>query len=253
MTRPVILVSNDDGIEAPGLEALVSALRAVGEVWVVAPDGERSTSSHALTLGSPVPVREAGERAFAVDGWPADCAYLGLFALLPREPDVVVSGINRGSNLGTDVLYSGTVGAAREAYTRKIPSIAASLVRGKDFSFAAQFVSALVRAVLDREGTPLLLNVNVPGATADGVRVTTLGRRYYPGIAEVCGTRGEFTLYMIAPGGELHDALIPGSDGEADDDGLISVTPLGIEGTIKKQFKEVKGLVQGAWKEIKRG
>lgn len=249
MTIPLILVSNDDGIEAAGLRALTSALDGLGEVWVVAPSSERSTSSHALTLREPVPVKEVGERQFAVDGWPADCVYLGLYALLPRRPDVVVSGINAGPNLGTDVLYSGTVGAAREAFTRDVPSLAMSLTRGEDYTLAGRFGRLMTRALLERRGRPMLLNVNVPGVEARGVRVARLGRRIYPIKGEPSGERDGWTLYQIG-GGLLGDELLPGSDGEAIEQGFVSLTPLAIDSTADDQIDEVRALGEVLWSKL---
>ncbi len=244
MSRPLILVSNDDGIDAPGLHALVAALDDVGEVWTVAPDGERSASSHALTLWDSLAVKQVCERTFAVDGWPADCVYLGLFVLLPRRPDLVVTGINAGANLGTDVYYSGTIGAAREAYMRHIPAIAMSLVTGGDYGLASTVAADLAREVLASDGPPLLLNVNVPGATATGVRTCQLGRRHYPERGVKRGTRGEWTLYDIG-GGLLRDELLPGSDGEAIDRGFVSVTPLSTDATATDQLPVAARLVKG--------
>lgn len=250
MTRPLILVSNDDGVDARGLRAQVAALEKLGEIWVVAPDGERSTSSHSFTLSKPVAVRQVGERTFAVDGWPADCVYLGLFELLPRRPDVVVSGINFGANMGTDVLYSGTVAAAREAFTRGVPAIASSLVEGEDYDLAARFTAAVASDVIALGGEPpLLLNINVPGPAAQEVRVTRLGRRIYPEHAVVCGHRGEQTLYRLGVGA-VQDALLPGSDGEALASGAISITPLQIDTTAVGHSSTVERLATVAWERL---
>lgn len=250
MNGPLILVSNDDGFEAPGLRALVAALEAMGEVWVVAPDGERSTSSHSFTLSKPVAVRQTDERTYAVDGWPADCVYLGLFELLPRRPEVVISGINVGANMGTDVLYSGTVAAAREAFTRGVPAIASSLVEGDDYELAAKFTAAVANDVIALGGEPsLFLNINVPGPSAREVRVTTLGRRIYPEHAVVSGRRGERTLYKLGVG-SVQDALLPGSDGEALAGGAISVTPLQIDTTAEGLRMSAERLASGAWERL---
>ena len=225
--EPLILLSNDDGIEAPGLEALARACSGLGEIWTVAPDGERSAASHCLTLRRDVPVRQLGARSFAVDGWPADAVYIALFGLLPRRPALVLSGVNRGPNLGTDVVYSGTVGAAREAFVRGVPAVAVSLVEGEDYALAASFSAELARALLS-SGAAALLNVNVPGRAALGAKVATLGRRIYPERAVLTGRRDGLAYYRIGGGGELRDAMAPGTDGEAVGRGLISVTPLGL-------------------------
>jgi len=243
--KSLILVSNDDGIEAPGLRALVEALGQVGQVWAVAPDGERSTSSHSLTLREDVAAWPVGERQWAVQGWPADSVYIALFGgILPRRPDLVVSGINLGPNLGTDVVYSGTVGAAREALTRGIPSMAVSLVDGEDFTTAASFAAELARHLL-ASGRTTLLNVNVPAGAPRGVRVAGLGRHLYPERAEVTGRRGEATLYRIG-GGLLHDALLPGTDGEASAAGYITVTPLGLDSVARDDLDAAEALCDRA-------
>lgn len=185
MTR--ILISNDDGAQAPGFVALREALATMGEVWAVAPEKEQSAQSHSLTMHKPLRVRRCGERWFSVSGTPADCVYLGLHELMPEPPDVVVSGINRGANLGTDVFYSGTVAAAREACLAGVPSIALSLyLRGegaRHWQTACDVSRRVTREVLER-GLPhrTLLNVNVPNVPVDqlrGIAAATLSVRRY--------------------------------------------------------------------------
>ena len=174
-TRPKILVTNDDGVHAPGLRRLAAALRAVGTVWVVAPDRERNAASHALTLHKPLRVETLGPRLLACSGTPTDCVNLAVNALLDGRPSLIVSGINRGANLGPDVTYSGTVAAAMEGTLLGIPSVAISqagpvAIHGddgsnddKDYAAAAAFMSRLARLVLARGLPPgVLLNVNVP-------------------------------------------------------------------------------------------
>jgi 5'-nucleotidase len=248
MERPLIVISNDDGIEAPGLQALVTELDPLGEVWAVAPDGERSTSSHSLTLWSDVPVRKVGPRAYAVNGWPADCVYIAMFGLLDRRPSLVVSGINRGPNLGTDVIYSGTVGAAREAFTRGVPAMAVSLVTGSDYAEAACFARELAHEMIARPEPSVLLNVNVPGIAPRGVRVTPLGRRKYPEYAKATRTEGDVTYYRLGAGGGLRDALVPGSDGEAVEKGYVSVTPLALYCVAEEHQDHATKLSDKAWK-----
>src|SRR5262245_10948315 len=161
---PLILLTNDDGVHAPGIKILAARLSNAGTVWVVAPDREVSACSQSLTLKHPLRAEKVEERVYSVDGTPADCINLALVKLLPRRPEVVVSGINRGANLGEDVFYSGTVGGAREGTFFGLPSMAISLaVRGPDFDFgaAAEFAERLTTLVLDK-GLPerTLLNVN---------------------------------------------------------------------------------------------
>ena len=263
MEPPLILVSNDDGITADGLAAVKEALEPLGEVWAVAPDGERSASSHCLTLHKEVAVRQVGPRDYAVKGWPADCVYIAMFGILPRRPTLVISGINRGPNLGSDILYSGTVGAAREAYLRGVPAISVSLVvqflrksagplriGRDDYLVAATFTRHLAAAMLSSEQPPMLLNVNVPLGEPRGAKVAMLGRRNYPEYAEPKRTEGDLTYYRIGSGGGLHDALVPDSDGEAVEGGYISITPLGIYCVDDDHMKPAEGLSADAWREL---
>jgi len=228
MAPPLVLVTNDDGVHAAGLRALVAALEPVGEVYVVAPDREVSACSQSLTLKHPLRVENVAPRVQAVDGTPADCVNLALAKLLPRRPDLVVSGINRGGNLGDDVFYSGTVGGAREGTFFGVPSLAISLaVRAEaDFTEAAAFVPRLARMVLEK-GLPeqTLLNVNVPSGRPRGVAVTVQGRREHEGtILEGLDPRRR-TYYWIEEGSDrwVGDAM---SDIHAVRNGLISITPL---------------------------
>jgi 5'-nucleotidase len=188
--RPLLLVSNDDGIHSLGLAALEAALGAVGEVVVVAPDREQSASSHALTLHRPLRIDRIGELRFVVDGTPTDCINLAVNGIVPRRPALVVSGINKGANLGDDVTYSGTVSAAMEGTLLGIPSIAVSLIGRHEFAFeaAAEFSRRLADWVLTH-GLPAdtLLNVNVPRragwsarAWGGGAMATRSSRRWIP-------------------------------------------------------------------------
>lgn len=228
MAQPLLLVTNDDGVHAPGLRALADALRVLGEVHVVAPDREVSACSQSLTLKHPLRVETVSTAVHAVDGTPADCVNLALVKLLPRRPDLVLSGINRGGNLGDDVFYSGTVGGAREGTFFGIPSVALSLAAraDMDFSEAAAFAVRLARLVLDK-GLPeqTLLNVNVPAGRPKGVAITVQGRREHEGtILEGLDPRRR-TYYWIEEGRDrwVSDAM---SDIHAIRNGLISVSPL---------------------------
>lgn len=227
----LILLSNDDGVEAPGLAALHDALSGLGELWVCAPETEQSAKSHAFTMDAPLRLRKLRERWFAVSGTPADSVYLGVHQVVPRLPDLVVSGINRGGNLGTDVFYSGTVAAAREAVVRGVPAIACSLVHSGDpqWETAKQVIRRLVVAALARRLPPgILLNVNVPDRAPEalrGIRVAPMGgRHYHPLVAQGQDPRGR-PYYWI--GGDHHrfDGD-PGSDGELCEQGYAAVTPM---------------------------
>jgi 5'-nucleotidase len=225
---PLILVTNDDGVHAPGIKALAAALDACGDVYTVAPDREVSACAQSLTLKHPLRVETVSERVFAVDGTPADCVNLAIVKVLPRRPDLVVSGINRGPNLGEDVFYSGTVGGAREGSFFGVPAIAVSLVARAeaDYSAAAAFAARLAAQVLEK-GLPerTILNVNVPSERPGGAVITVQGRRQHEGtVLEGLDPRRR-TYYWIEEGKDQW-ATDDMSDIHAIRQGLISVTPL---------------------------
>lgn len=248
MTRPRILVCNDDGIHAKGLEALTGAVEGLGEVWVVAPEYEQSASSHALSLHRPLRIREEGYRRFSVDGTPADCVYLAVNHLMKdAAPTLVVSGINHGPNLAADVFYSGTVAAAMEGALLGVPAIAFSLVTRRTFEFghAAQFARAVVKAALAAPPPPrMLLNVNIPAyPPLKGYRVTRLGRHSYGGdVIEKEDPRGR-RYYWIGGTGYEHVAA-PGTDVTAiHDEQVASITPLMLDLTDASLLDAVSGWV----------
>lgn len=230
MSAPVVLVTNDDGVFAPGLAALAEALAPLGDVYVVAPDREQSTVGHALTLHRPLRVERLGERRFSVNGTPSDCVNLAVLGLLPGEPRLVVSGINHGSNLGDDVTYSGTVSAAMEGTLLGVPSIAVSLATPEQGYEEAARIAQLIAMRTLVEGLPpkTLLNVNVPGGRAKGIRFTRLGYRVYKEkVVEETDPRGK-TYYWLGAGPPLWE------DREATDivavqEGYASVTPLHLD------------------------
>jgi len=232
--RPLILVTNDDGVMAPGIRAVAEALRAIADVVVCAPDRERSAASHALTLDRPLRVEEIESGVFSVDGTPADCSYLALLHLLPRRPTLCVSGINHGYNLGSDIFYSGTVAGAVEAALRGVPAIAISLERGSppDFRYAAAFARALTEETIARGDQAIpaaaLLNVNLPHRAVEGYQVTFLGRRVYRDQVEVRNDLRGKNYYWIG-GPEENATDVPGSDCSAVMAGMASVTPLGLD------------------------
>lgn len=228
MSDPLILVTNDDGIRAPGIRALAAALGSLGQVHVVAPDREVSACAQSLTLTRPLRAETLEPYFHAVDGTPADCVNLALVKLLPRRPELVVSGINRGANLGDDIFYSGTVGGAREGTFFGVPALAFSLAAktDPDFGQAAAFATRLARMVLEK-GLPerTLLNVNVPPGKPKGVAITVQGRREHEGtILEGLDPRRR-TYYWIEEGRDrwVRDEV---SDISAIRNGLISITPL---------------------------
>lgn len=242
--RPLILVCNDDGVRAPGIEALAAAMTELGEVVVVAPDREMSAMSHSISLHRPLRVEEIRRNWYSVDGTPVDCAYLGLLHLAPRKPALVVSGVNAGYNLGTDVFYSGTVAAAVEGALRKIPAIAVSRERGygDDYGPAAALARALGAAVLEHGLPPgILLNVNVPSAKGPaGYRWTCLGERLYHDKVDVrSDPRGRKYFWIGGP--EVGFGDVPDSDCLAVRDGVCSVTPLELDFTHQPLLGEVPG------------
>ena len=240
-----ILVTNDDGIYSEGIRKLADALRPVGQVIIVAPDREQSAASHALTLNRPLRLLELETDEWIVDGTPTDCVNLAVLKLLKESrPDIVVSGINFGPNLGDDVTYSGTISAAFEGALLNIPSIAFSALVGEHFSFdpCAAFAADLTRIVLDGPRDPgIVLNVNFPTREFKGVRVTRLGKRVYSeGVIERLDPRGR-KYYWI--GGEQptwhHEQ---GTDFEAVQNGFISITPLHLDLTHHDSIPRLKYL-----------
>jgi 5'-nucleotidase len=230
----IILVSNDDGIRAAGIQALYTALADLGEVWVVAPDREQSAASHALSLYRPLRAEQVAERHFAVDGTPTDCVNLAVNGILPERPALVVSGINHGGNMGDDITYSGTVSAAMEGTLLGSAAIAVSLVGrdSSDFRPAARFARQLAGTVLESGLPPdTLLNVNVPPLPEEKLRgfaVTRQGkRRYGDAIVEKLDPRGK--KYYWIGGDDLGHLPIEGSDFTAVEQGYISVTPLHLD------------------------
>jgi 5'/3'-nucleotidase len=240
-----ILVSNDDGYFAPGITLLAEALRQMGEVTVVAPERDRSGASNSLTLDRPLTVRRAPNGYFSVNGTPTDCVHIAVTGLLDFLPDLIVSGVNLGANMGDDTIYSGTVAAAAEGYLLGIPSVAISLTSktGEHFEsaigIALQIVERLRRNPFSE---PVLLNVNVPDvapAQLRGMEITRLGRRHKAEpVVKLQTPRGE-TAYWIGPAGGAADAG-PGTDFHAVEAGRVSVTPLRMDLTHNAQLPRIQ-------------
>jgi 5'-nucleotidase len=231
MVRPLILLSNDDGYRANGIDAMRRALSEFAEVVVCAPEIEQSATSHALSVHRALRLFEPAPGVYSVDGTPADCVYIALHGktrILPRWPDMVVSGVNHGVNLGDDVFYSGTVAAAREAALKGIPALAVSTPFDADMDVAAALARRVTQATLLRPlTTPLLLNLNVPKGYTE-VRCARLGRRIYQDDVDFRrDPRGREYLWLGGPSAE-HPGL-PGSDTEAFDAGVASITPLSLD------------------------
>lgn len=230
MAKPRILITNDDGIHADGIKALEAALSDLGEVFVVAPEAEMSGASHSLTLARPLRLRRIDDHHWTVDGTPTDCVVMALNKILPPDmpPDICCSGINHGPNLGDDASYSGTVAGAMEATILGVPGIAFSLAvsRDPDFRESARVAASITDKALST-GLPggTLLNVNVPRGVPAGTRITTQGfKTARPVISEHTDPRGKLYYWI----GEVRNGYRAegGTDFEAIDAGLVSVTPM---------------------------
>ncbi|HET7358894.1 MAG TPA: 5'/3'-nucleotidase SurE [Rhodanobacteraceae bacterium] len=254
-----VLVSNDDGVDAPGIRILAERLAAVGEVTVVAPDRDRSGASNSLTLDQPIRVKRLDDRRYRVAGTPTDCVHLALSGLLDEEPEIVVSGINNSANLGDDVIYSGTVSAAMEGRFLGLPAIAVSLAGDEQpcehYDSAARAVLVLMQRLLtDPLPADTILNVNVPDRAWDaieGFEVTRLGRRHRsaPCIQE-SDPRGR-PMWWIGPAGEVDDAG-PGTDFDAVRRGYISVTPIHVDLTRFQALEKVSSWMQALSTQMRR-
>jgi len=230
MQRPLVLCSNDDGIESVHLLALADAIATFADVIIVAPERQRSAASHAITLHKPLRLTERAPNRYSLSGTPVDCVYLGVLKVCPRKPDVVVSGVNDGYNLGTDVFYSGTVAAAVEGALRGAAGIALSMhPRATHLPEAYAFGAAVVRAAIAEpmpRGT--VLNVNMPGTGSDGYEWTSLGNRIYgDDVAERQDPRGR-PYYWVGGGPQGH-ADVPGTDCVAVANGHNSITPMHLD------------------------
>jgi len=240
-----ILLSNDDGYFAPGIAILAEALAHLGEITVVAPERDRSGASNSLTLDRPLSVRESGNGFLFVNGTPTDCVHLAVTGLLEDLPDMIVSGINLGANMGDDTIYSGTVAAATEGYLLGIPSLAVSLTSkaGRHYATAARVTSELVERFQRRPPPePVLLNVNVPDIAYEalkGFEVTRLGKRHKAEpVIKTVNPRNQ-TVYWVGAAGSAQDAG-PGTDFYAVAADRVSVTPLQMDLSHQQQIPVIK-------------
>lgn len=241
----VVLLCNDDGARSEGVLTLFDFLQPLGEIVAIVPDRERSAAAHSLTLHRPLRLDEVRENFYVVDGTPTDCVTLGVNALLKTRPDLMVAGINKGANLGTDVTYSGTVSAAVEGTLLNIPSFAISIAGNGNYHFdtAAEFAFRVAKFILD-EGLPkdTLLNINVPNLPwqqIQGVQITRQGRRRFRDvIVEKTDPRGR--KYFWVGGDELGFIKAPGTDHQAVAENFISVTPLQLDLTNYACMEEFK-------------
>jgi 5'-nucleotidase len=244
-----ILLSNDDGYFSPGLEHLAAALAPHGDITVVAPERDRSGASNSLTLDRPLQVRRAPNGFLFVNGTPTDCVHLAVTGLLEHTPDVVISGINDGANMGDDTIYSGTVAAATEGFLLGIPSFAVSITSktARHLDTAAAVAVELVERHRRTPAGPWLLNVNVPDVPREairGLRITRLGRRHRAeSVIKAQNPRGE-VVYWVGAAGAAADAG-EGTDFHAVSEGFVSVTPLQIDLTNRDQFAGVSRWLTG--------
>ncbi len=230
----VILVTNDDGVHSPGIIALFRAMKEIGDAYLVAPDRERSAVSHALTMHRPLKVEEIREHVYAVNGTPTDCVAIGVNKVLPERPTLIVSGINKGGNVGDDITYSGTVSAAIEGTIMGIPSFAMSIVGTKNFHFdtASYYSSEIARYILEKSlPYDTLLNVNLPNVHKDkikGIKFTRQGKRVYDNaIQETYDPRGEKHFWI--GGGIPYWEHGEDTDIQAVQQGYVSITPIHLD------------------------
>ena len=238
------LLSNDDGYFAPGIEALAAGLATLGTVTVVAPERDRSGASNSLTLDRPMMLRRAPNGFHFVNGTPTDCVHLAVTGMLDQQPDMVISGINHGANMGDDTVYSGTVAAATEGFLLGVPSLAVSLAAkpGEHLDTAVQVTLDIVRRMMDRPFTePTLLNINVPDRPFHelrGTAATRLGRRHHAEpVVKSVNPRGD-VVYWVGAADPAQDAG-EGTDFHAVREGFVSVTPLSIDLTGYRQLAEL--------------
>ncbi|MBU1215457.1 MAG: 5'/3'-nucleotidase SurE [Gammaproteobacteria bacterium] len=240
-----ILISNDDGYFAPGLACLAQHLSGIAEVTVVAPERDRSGASNSLTLNRPLNLRRAASGFHYVDGTPTDCVHLAVTGMLDVQPDIIVSGINAGANMGDDTIYSGTVAAATEGFLLGVPSIAISMAKHdpENFDTAGKVAVELVqRFMRETRPHPWLLNVNVPDIPYEqlqGMEVTRLGKRHKAEpVVKASNPHGQ-PIYWVGPAGKAQDAG-EGTDFHAINNGRVSITPLQIDLTQYSQLDAVR-------------
>lgn len=254
MSKKVILITNDDGINSPGLWALWECLSRKWTTYIVAPDREQSASSHSVTLSRPLRITKVRARVYAVDGTPSDCVHLAVNGFLRKKPDIVVSGINIGENLGDDITYSGTVAAAMEGTLLGIPSIAISLAGRKDLNFspAVKVSEKLIQFIL-KKGLPrdILLNVNVPNVKDEkeikGIMVTRKGKRFYnEQIIRRKDPRGKW-YYWIGGDNTGNEIPLDNSDVLAIKENYISITPINVDLTDYRYLHKLKEEISEIW------
>jgi 5'-nucleotidase len=230
----VILVTNDDGVHSPGIIALYKAIKNLGEAYIVAPDRERSAAGHSLTMHRPLKAEEIREHVFSVNGTPTDCVTLGINKLLPKKPDLIVSGINKGANLGDDITYSGTVAGAIEGTIFGVPSAAFSLISDKHYHYeTASFFALKIAEHVLQHSLPYdtLLNVNIPNIRREdikGIKLTRQGKRIYENsIQEMLNPWGEKHFWI--GGGKIYWEHGEDTDMEAVQQDFVSISPIHLD------------------------
>jgi len=239
-----ILISNDDGYQATGIQILINELKKIADLIVVAPDRNRSGSSSSLTLDKAVKVTKVDDHFYYIDGTPTDCVHIALTGLINFTPDLVVSGINHGPNMGDDTIYSGTVAAAMEGYLLNIPSFAVSMGSNnpKNFITAAKVTVDLIKLYNKKKFSTTLLNVNVPDIPYDnlkGIEITRLGKRHAAEPAIKADEKNMDTFFWIGPAGEPNDGG-PGTDFNAIKNKIVSITPIHGDLTDHKNMQIMK-------------
>jgi len=245
-----ILVSNDDGYLAPGIQILTEHLKTIADVVIVAPDRNRSGSSNSLTLDKPLKVTKVNNNSFYINGTPTDCVHIALTGLIDYTPDMVISGINDGANMGDDIIYSGTIAAAMEGYLLNIPSFAISMSRSKpkNFSTAAKVTLDLIQLYNKTNfSKATLFNINVPDVPytkLKGLTITRLGKRHKSEpVIKTKADNGEI-LYWVGAAGEPNDGG-PGTDFHAIKNGLVSISPIQADLTQHENIKNLKKWIKG--------
>lgn len=243
--KAAILVTNDDGVYSPGIIALFNAMKELGRVYIVAPDREQSAVSHTLTLHRPIKAEEIREHVYAVNGTPTDCVVIGVNKILPEKPYLIVSGINRGGNVGDDITYSGTVSAAVEGTIMGIQSFAVSVVGEKNFHFetAAHYSLKIAKMILEKSLPPdTLLNVNLPNVKKEhieGIQFTRQGKRVYDnGIQETYDPKGKKHFWI--GGGTPYWEPGEDTDMQAIQKGYVSITPIHLDLTNYNALESLK-------------
>ena len=239
-----ILISNDDGYQAIGIQTLINELKNIAQLIIVAPDRNRSGSSSSLTLDKAVKVTKVNSNSYYIDGTPTDCVHIALTGLINFIPDLVISGINHGPNMGDDTIYSGTVAAAMEGYLLNIPSLAISMGNDnpKNFTTAAKVTVDLIKLYNKKKFGPTLLNINVPDVAYDnlkGMEITRLGKRHAAKPAIKGEEKDTETLFWIGAAGEPNDGG-PGTDFNAIKNKMVSITPIHADLTDHQNIQNIK-------------